>query len=41
MLVAIVDSHSDLASSDDGEDGEDNDDQETEQGMVTEDDKHG
>jgi len=32
MLIAIGDSLSDLASSDDGEDGEDEDDEETEQG---------
>jgi hypothetical protein len=41
MLVAIGDSLSDLASSDDGEDGEDEDDEETEQGNLTEDDEPG
>jgi hypothetical protein len=41
MLVAIGDSLSDLASSDDGEDGEDEDDDETEQGKLSEDDKPG
>jgi len=41
MLVAIGDSLSDLASSDDGEDGEDEDDEETEQGKLSEDDKPG
>ena len=40
-LVAIGDSLSDLASSDDGEDGEDEDDEETEQGMLSEDDEPG
>jgi len=39
MLVAIVDSLSDLASSDDGEDGEDEDDEETEQGKLSDDDE--
>ena len=39
MLVAIGDSLSDLASSDDGEDGEDEDDEETEKGKLTEDDE--
>ena len=39
MLVAIGDSVSDLASSDDGEDGEDEDDQATEQGKLSNDDK--
>jgi hypothetical protein len=39
MLVAIGDSLSDLASSDDGEDGEDEDDEETEQGKLSEDDE--
>jgi hypothetical protein len=39
MLVAIGDSLSDLASSDDGEDGEDEDDEETEQGNLTKDDE--
>jgi hypothetical protein len=39
VLVAIGDSLSDLASSDDGEDGEDQDDGETEQGKLSEDDK--
>jgi len=41
MLVAIGDSLSDLASSDDGEDGEDEDDAETEQGKLSEDDEPG
>jgi len=41
MLVAIGDSLSDLASSDDGEDGEDDDDEETEQGKLSEDDEPG
>jgi hypothetical protein len=39
MLVAIGDSLSDLASSDDGEDGEDEDDEETEQGKLSNDDE--
>jgi len=39
MLVAVGDSLSDLASSDDGEDGEDEDDEETEQGNLSEDDE--
>jgi len=39
MLVAIGDSLSDLASSDNGEDGEDEDDEETEQGNLSEDDE--
>jgi len=41
MLVAIRDSLSDLASSDDGEDGEEEDDEETEQGNLSEDDEPG
>jgi hypothetical protein len=41
MLVAIGDSLSDLASSDDGEDGEDEDDKETVQGKLCENDKPG
>jgi len=41
MLVAIGDSLSDLASSNDGEDGEDEDDEETEQGNLSEDDEPG
>jgi len=41
MLVAIGDSLSDLASSDDGEDGEEEDDEETEQGNLSEDDEPG
>jgi hypothetical protein len=41
MLVAIGDSLSDLASSDDGEDGEDEDDEETELGNLSEDDEPG
>ena len=39
MMVAIRDSLSDLASSDDGEDGEDEDDEETEKGQLSEDDE--
>jgi len=41
MLIAIGDSLSDLASSDDGEDGEDEDDEETEQGKVSDDNEPG
>jgi len=41
MLVAMGDSLSDLASSDDGEDGEDEDDEETEQGKLSDDDEPG
>jgi len=41
MLVAIRDSLSDLASSDDGEDWEDEDDEETEQGKLSDDDEPG
>jgi hypothetical protein len=41
MLVAIGDSLSDLASSDDGEDGENEHDEETEQGKLSEDDEPG
>jgi len=41
MLVAIGDSLSDLASSDDGEDGAEEDDEETEQGNLSEDDEPG
>jgi len=41
MLVAIGDSLSDLASSDNGVDGEDEDDEETEQGKLSEDDEPG
>ena len=41
MLVAIGDSLSDLASSDDGEDGEEADDEETELGNLSEDDEPG
>jgi hypothetical protein len=41
MLVAMGDSLSDLASSDDGEDGEDEDNEETEQGNLSEDDEPG
>jgi len=41
MLVAIGDSLSHLASSDNGEDGEDEDDQEIEQGKLSEDDEPG
>jgi hypothetical protein len=39
MLVAIGDSLSNLASSDDGENGEGEDDEETEQGKLSKDDK--
>jgi hypothetical protein len=39
MLVAVGDSLSDLASSDDGEDGEDEGDEETEQGSLNKDDE--
>jgi hypothetical protein len=41
MLVAIEDSLSDLASSDDGDDGEDEDDEETKQGNLSKDDEPG
>jgi len=41
MLVAIVDSLSDLASSNDGEVGEHEDHEETEQGKLSEDDEPG
>jgi len=41
MMVAIRDSLSDLASSDNGEDGDDADDEETEQGQLSEDDEPG
>jgi len=41
MMVAIGDSLSVLASSDDGEDGEDEDDEETELGQLSDDDKPG
>jgi hypothetical protein len=41
MLVAIGDSLSDLACSDDGEDGEDKDDEETEQGKLSKVDEPG
>jgi hypothetical protein len=41
MLVAIGDSLSDLASSDDGEDGEEEDDEDTEQGNLSEDNEPG
>jgi hypothetical protein len=41
MLVAIVDSPSDLASSADGEDGEEEDDEETVQGNLSKDDEPG
>jgi len=41
MLVAIGDSLSDLASSDNGEDGEDEEVEETEQGKLSEDDEPG
>jgi len=41
MLIAIGDSLSDLASSNDGEDGEEEDDEETEKGKLSEDDEPG
>jgi len=41
MMVAIGDSVSDLASSDNGEDGDDEDDEETEQGQLSEHDESG
>jgi len=41
MLVAIGDSLSDLATSDDGEDGEEEDDEVTEQGNLSKDDEPG
>jgi len=41
MLVALGESLSDIASSDDGEDGEDEDDEETEPGELSEDDEPG
>jgi len=41
MMVAIGDSLSDLACSDDGENGEDEDDEETERGKLCEDDEPG
>jgi len=41
MLIAIGDSLSDVASSDDGEDREDEDDEETEKGKLSEDDEPG
>ena len=41
MLIAIGDSLSDLASSDNWKDGEDEDDEETEQGTLSEDDEPG
>jgi len=41
MMVAIRDSLSDLASSDDGQDGEDDDDEETEKSQLSEDDEPG
>jgi len=41
MLVAIGDSLSDLASSEDGKDGEEEDDEKTEQGNLSEDDEPG
>jgi hypothetical protein len=40
-MLAIGDSPSDLASSDDGEHGEDEQDEETEQGKMMEDDESG
>jgi len=41
MVVAIGDSLSDLASSDEGEDGEDEENEETEQGKLSDDDEPG
>jgi len=41
ILVAMGDSLSDLASSDDGEDGEEEEDEDTEQGNLSEDDEPG
>jgi hypothetical protein len=41
MLVAIGESLSDLARSDDGEDGEDDDDEETDQVKLSDDDEPG
>jgi len=41
MIVAIRDSLSDLASSNDGQDGEDEDDEEKEQGQLSKDDEPG
>jgi hypothetical protein len=41
MMLAIGDILSHIAIADDGEDGEDETDQETEQGMLSEDDKPG
>ena len=41
MLIAIGDSPSDLACSDNGEDGEDEDDEVTEKGKLSEDDEPG
>jgi hypothetical protein len=41
MMVAIGDSLSDLARSDDGENGEDEDNKETKRGQLTEDDEPG
>jgi len=41
MMIAIRDSLSDVASSDDGEDGEDEDDVETEEGKLSEDNEPG
>jgi len=41
MMVAVGDSLSDLASSEDGEDGEVKDDEDTEQGKLSEDDEPG
>ena len=41
MLIAIGDSLSNIASSDDGEDGEYEDDEQTEQRQLSEDDKPG
>jgi len=41
VMVAIADSLSDLASSDDGEHGEDEHDEDTQQGKLSKDDKPG
>jgi len=41
IMVAIGDSLSDIASSEDGQDGEDEDDEETEQGQLSDNDKPG
>jgi len=41
MMVAIVATLTDNASSDNGEDGEDEDDEETKQGQLSDDDEPG